>query len=150
MYYGHVVEQVMYRGSAPALQQYKFIYSFHMPMFFVLSGVIARDWGSELRIVDVLKTRLASRVVPLLAFSLILGLISLVITPDFPPIPLRTAADYAHAAWMTVTRLPIFDIPTWFLMCLVSVEILHALVYRGLRASERRIGLAILGFYLAG
>ena len=150
MYYGHVVEQVMYRGSAQALQQYKFIYSFHMPLFFVLSGVIAKDWGSELGAVDFLKSRLASRGVPLLVFSLILGLISLVITPDFPPIPLRTAADYGHAVCLTLTRLPVFDIPTWFLMCLVCVEVLHALVYRVLRASDRRIGVAIVGFYLAG
>lgn len=150
VYYGHVVEQVMYRGNAAALQQYKFIYSFHMPLFFVLSGVIAKDWSGNVTPLAFLRSRFASRIVPLLAFNLLLGLISLVLKPAFPPIPLHTPADYAHAAVMTLTRLPVFDIPTWFLMCLVCVEIIHALAYRFLRQSDGRIGLAILGFYLVG
>jgi len=150
VYYGHVVEQTMYLGNPAAALQYKFIYSFHMPLFFVLSGVIARDWGSAMGPLGFLKSRLASRVLPLVAFNLALCLLSLAVTPAFPPIPLHSAADYGHAIVMTLTRLPVFDIPTWFLMCLVSVEILHALVFRFLRGSDLRIGVAIVAFYLAG
>jgi len=51
---------------------------------------------------------------------------------------------------MTLTRLPAFDIPTWFLMCLVSVEIIHALFLRFLRDSDLKIGAAIVAFYLVG
>jgi acyltransferase len=150
VYYGHVVEQTMYLGNPASALQYKFIYSFHMPLFFVLSGVIAKDWGKDMGLLTFVKSRLASRVVPLLAFNLALCLISLAVTPAFPPIPLHTAADYGHAIIMTLTRLPVFDIPTWFLMCLVSVEIIHALVFRLLRDSNLKIGAAIVVFYLAG
>lgn len=150
VYYGHVVEQTMYLGNPASVLQYKFIYSFHMPLFFVLSGVIARDWGRDLGLPAFVKSRLVSRVLPLLVFNLALCLISLVVTPAFPPIPLHTAADYGHAIVMTLTRLPVFDIPTWFLMCLVSVEFIHALVFRLLRDSDFKIGVAAVVFYLAG
>jgi len=150
VYYGHIVEQTMYLGNSASALQYKFIYSFHMPLFFVLSGVIAKDWGRDMGPLAFVKSRLASRVLPLLVFNLALCLISLAVTPAFPPIPLHTAADYGHAIVMTLTRLPVFDIPTWFLMCLVSVEIIHALFFRFLRDSSLKIGAAIVGFYLAG
>jgi acyltransferase len=150
VYYGHVVEQTMYLGNPAAAAQYKFIYSFHMPLFFVLSGAIARDWGRDMGPRAFIASRLASRVTPLLAFNLLLLLISLAATPAFPPIPLHTSADYGHAIIMTLTRLPAFDIPTWFLMCLVSVEIVHALAFRFLRDSDVKIGVAIVAFYLAG
>jgi len=91
VYYGHVVEQTMYLGNPASAQQYKFIYSFHMPLFFVLAGVIARYWGTDMGPFAFVKSRLASRVVPLLAFNLALCLISLAVTPAFPPIPLHTA-----------------------------------------------------------
>ena len=77
-------------------------------------------------------------------------MISLVDTPTFPPIPLRTASDYAHAMIMTATRLPVFDIPTWFLMCLVSVEISHHVVFRFIEASTLRIVMGIVTFCLIG
>jgi acyltransferase len=150
VYYGHIVEQTMYLGNPASALQYKFIYSFHMPFFFLLSGVIARDWGRDMGPRAFVTSRLASRVVPLLAFNLALCLISLAITPAFPPIPLHTAADYGHAIVMTLTRLPAFDIPTWFLMCLVSVEVIHALLFRLLRDSDLKIGVAAAVFYLAG
>ena len=47
VYHGHVVERMMYLGNVAAAHQYKFIYSFHMPLFFVLSGFIAKDWAKE-------------------------------------------------------------------------------------------------------
>jgi acyltransferase len=150
VYYGHVVEQTMYLGNPASALQYKFIYSFHMPLFFVLSGVIAKDWAEEMGPLDFIKSRLASRVVPLIAFNLALCLISLVVTPAFPPIPLKTAAEYGHAILMAITRLPVFDIPTWFLMCLVSVETIHALLFRFLRNSDLKIAAAVVVSYLAG
>ncbi|HWT96290.1 MAG TPA: acyltransferase family protein [Terriglobales bacterium] len=150
VYWGHITEQIMYLHNDIAAAQYKYIYSFHMPVFFVLSGLIARDWGARMRPAQFIASRLASRFVPLLAFNLALGLVSLWSTPDFPPIPLQTAADYGHAIVMTLTRLPVFDIPTWFLLCLISVEAIHYAVYRFLRGSEARLLLAVLAFYLAG
>ena len=150
VYHGHVVERMMYLGNAAAAHQYKFIYSFHMPLFFVLSGLIAKDWAAEQSIGQFAKSRFFSRIVPLIFFNVALALLSLIHKPDFPPIPLATGADYANAALMTALQLPVFDVPTWFLMCLVVVECIHFTVFRFLRGSDARIVVAIIAFYLAG
>lgn len=150
VYHGHVVERMMYLGNAAAAHQYKFIYSFHMPLFFVLSGLIAKDWAAEQSVGQFAKSRLMSRVLPLVFFNVALALLSLIHKPDFPPIPLDTGADYANAALMSALQLPVFDVPTWFLMCLVAVEVIHYLAFRFLRGSDARIVVAIVAFYLAG
>ena len=150
VYHGHVVERMMYLGNAAAAHQYKFIYSFHMPLFFVLSGLIARDWAAEQSIGRFARSRFFSRIVPLIFFNAALALLSLIHKPDFPPIPLATGADYASAALMTALQLPVFDVPTWFLMCLVVVECIQFTVFRLLRGSAARIVVAIIAFYLAG
>jgi acyltransferase len=150
VYHGHVVERMMYLGNAAAAHQYKFIYSFHMPLFFVLSGLIAKDWAAEQSIGQFAKSRFFSRIVPLIFFNLALALLSLIHKPDFPPIPLETGADYGNAALMTALQLPVFDVPTWFLMCLVVVECIHCAVFRSLRGSDVRILVAIVVSYLAG
>ena len=139
VYYGHVVERMMYLGSPAAAHHYKFVYSFHMLLFFVLAGFIAKDSVQDLSIRDFVKSRLASRLVPFFFFNLLLALLSLGVPRDFPPFPLATAGDYWAATVSTLTTLPIFDIPTWFLMCLVTVEVLHYAVFRFLRGSDARI-----------
>jgi acyltransferase len=150
VYHGHVVERMMYLGNLAATHQYKFIYSFHMPLFFVLSGFIAKDWAREESVGRFIRSRFTSRIIPLLVFNLLLALISLVHRPDFPPFPLETATDYWNATVMTLTQLTIFNVPTWFLMCLVSVEVIHFIVFRFLRDSTPRILIAILVFYAVG
>lgn len=150
VYYGHVVERLMYLGNPAALHQYKLIYAFHMPLFFVLAGFIAKDWGAIMAPGAFARSRLMSRVVPLLAFNALLAGLSLVLPRDFPPFPLATAGDYGRAAIGTLVNLPVFDVPTWFLMCLVSVEAIHYVAFRYLRGSDLRIIAAAVVFYVAG
>src|SRR5215510_15100736 len=69
VYHGHVVERMMYLGNAAAAHQYKFIYSFHMPLFFVLSGLIGKDWAAEQSIGQFAKSRFFSRIVPQIVFN---------------------------------------------------------------------------------
>ncbi len=140
----------MYLGNAAAAAQYKFIYSFHMPLFFVLSGFIAKDWAAEQSLGRFLKTRLTSRIVPLIFFNLLLVVLSFIAPRDFPPFPLDSAEHYLGAAISSLLNLPIFNVPTWFLMCLVSVEVLHFIFFRFLRGSDMRIVAAIVVFYAVG
>ncbi|MDA7748787.1 acyltransferase family protein [Litoricola sp.] len=55
MYYGHTIESLMKTGNETAAMHYKFIYSFHMPLFFILSGYLAstaldsKGWSLFLR-----------------------------------------------------------------------------------------------------
>ena len=149
VYHGHVVERLMYLGNGAAAVQYKFIYSFHMPLFFVLAGFIAKDWAAQ-GPGGFAKSRLASRVTPFLFFNALLAGLSLIAQRDFPPFPLDTARQYLDATLSTLVNLPVFDIPTWFLMCLVSIEILHFVFFRFLRSSDARIAAAIAVFYVGG
>lgn len=150
VYYGHVVERMMYLGNATAAQHYKFIYSFHMPLFFVLAGFIAKSAVAEMGLADFLRNRWTSRLVPFLFFNAGLAVLALFVPRDFPPIPLNTPGDLALGAARTLVDLPVFNIPTWFMMCLVSVEAIHYAAFRWLKDSDRRIAAAILAFYLAG
>lgn len=150
MYYGHVVERVMQLGSADAALQYKFIYSFHMPFFFVIAGMVAKDWSGKTGIGTFLWSRVTSRLIPFLFFNLLLCGMSLLHKPDFPPFPLDTPADYLNAWKATVTWLPFFNVPTWFLMGLVTVEIIHYVLFRFLRGANWRVASAAVAFYVAG
>ncbi len=150
VYYGHLVERMMYLGSPAAALHYKFVYSFHMPLFFLLAGFIAKESVQDMRVGEFVKSRLASRFLPLVFFNLLLVLLSLFVARDFPPIPLENAEQYLSALKTTLTVLPVFNIPTWFLMCLITVEVLHYVVYRFLRSSEMRVVLAAVVFFLAG
>ena len=42
VYYGHFIERIMYLKNPTAALHYNFIYSFHMLLFFVLAGFIAK------------------------------------------------------------------------------------------------------------
>ena len=96
-----------------------------MILFFVLAGFIAKESVVDLSVKDFVKSRLASRFVPFFFFNLLLALVSLGAKPDFPPFPLDSAGAYLAATIQTVTVLPIFNIPSWFLMSLITVEVLH-------------------------
>lgn len=150
VYYGHVVERMMYLGDPAAAAQYKFIYSFHMTLFFVLAGFISKPSLYESRPAVFLKDRWTSRLVPFLFFNAVLAGLALVAPRDFPPIDLSGPAAFGMGVARTLVDLPVFNIPTWFLMCLVSVEFIHYAAFRALRQSDARILAAIPVFYLAG
>jgi acyltransferase len=149
VYHGHVVERMMYLGHEAAAHQYKFIYAFHMPLFFLLAGCIAKDLSS-LKPLAFLWSRVTSRLVPLLAFNGLLVLTSLVFPRDFPPIPLESAADYGNAALMSLTWLTVFNVPTWFLMALTTVEVVHYILFRFLRGSNLALLLVIVAGFVLG
>jgi acyltransferase len=150
VYYGHVVERFMHLGQVDAALQYKFIYAFHMPFFFLIAGMVGKDLSAALTPGAFLWSRVTSRIVPFLFFNLLLALVSLLHRPDFPPFPLESWVDYGNAALATFTWLPYLNVPTWFLMALVSVEIIHYVVFRYLRGSTARIAVAALLFYAIG
>ncbi len=149
VYYGHFVEQLMYLKNPAAALQYKWIYSFHMILFFFLSGWIrgARPFAAPLP--AFVRSTLAGRIAPYLFFSLIMALLSLAVPGWFPIVDLGTADGYAQAAAATAMGFPLFNVPMWFVACLVSVECVHRLL-GGFLDTPRRIMLAALVCYVAG
>ena len=149
VYYGHFVEQVMYLKNPAAALHYKWIYSFHMILFFVLSGWVrgARPSFAAPRVF--VKATLASRIAPYVFFSLVMAALSLSIPGWFPIVDLSAPAGYLKAAVATGMGFPLFNVPMWFVACLVSVECVHRLV-GGFLDTPRRILLTALVCYVAG
>jgi acyltransferase len=152
VYYGHIVEQVMYAGSAEAAAQYKFIYSFHMPLFFFLSGTIVAEKKLALPLLQYCKQILASRLVPYIFFSILTAIVSLAIPGWFPLGALNDAGGYLKSAIATLIGFPAFCIPLWFMALLISVELFHALISRVTQRLSILVVLAVIlyvcGYYL--
>jgi len=150
VFYGHLVEQVMYVGNAAAAEHYKWVYAFHMPLFFLLSGMVFSERRLAMPIRPFLGRMLKSRLVPYFAFALLPLAIALAGVPGwFPTVDLSAPAGYIEGLISTVMGLPAFNIPLWFLASLVLLELLQRLLGR-FWTSQWRIGMAIAGFYALG
>lgn len=150
VYYGHFIESYMKAGSAVAAMHYKFVYSFHMPLFFILSGYIVKEQLANTEFSLYLKKQVASRLVPYLFLSLLL-IIPTFWTTDFTVgLELPSVEGYVKGIAATVLAgFPYFNIPTWFLICLFVVEVMHYFSSRYL-TSNSRIILIAFGYYLIG
>ena len=150
VYYGHIIESYMKAGSAVAAAHYKFIYSFHMPLFFILSGYIAKEYVSSTKFSIYLKKHLASRLIPYLFLSAILMVPTFWTTDNTVGLNLPTVEGYVKGISVTLfAGFPYFNIPTWFLICLFVVEMMHYVSSRFL-TSNSRIILIAGGYYLIG
>ena len=149
VYYGHFIERIMYLKNPAAAVHYKFIYSFHMLLFFVLAGYIAQESALQLSFGKYLKHRLASRLIPYLFFTGLMMVLTLFISGDFFNLKLPTLNGYLEGLKLTVFGLPMFNIPTWFLLCLFSVELVHFFAFR-LFKSDAMILLGAAIFYIVG
>jgi acyltransferase len=152
VYYGHIVEQVMYTGSAEAAAQYKFIYSFHMPLFFLLAGTVVADKKLSLPFSQFFKRTLASRLVPYVFFSILMAIASLFISGWFPLGALTDSGAYLKSFVATLIGFPAFCIPLWFMVLLIGVELFHALISQVIQRTSVLILTAVFlyvgGYYL--
>ena len=55
VFYGHFIERFMLLKNPAGFDQYKFIYSFHMVVFFVLAGYVVKESDIEFRFRKYLK-----------------------------------------------------------------------------------------------
>lgn len=126
MFYGHVV-QLSFPGNHAAKEQTRLIYSFHMPVFFVMAGFFfrpARDLGLRVwqlaarRLVPVVFFALA--LLPLWAFSELHGHQML-------------GHDARELAVEYLRGRPDLDWVTWFLVCLFVCEIIGAVALRAIK-----------------
>jgi acyltransferase len=145
VFYGHFVEKLAGTEDAAAPHQFKFIYSFHMPLFFILAGFVAKtDLGPFRRYV---KVKLASRILPMLFFSAAMVPLWLVrdiiVRHSFHP------DSYLMMARWTAYGVPLFCLLTWFLVCLFVVEVIHRIASPFL-TDTRKVAISCLLFYGVG
>lgn len=149
VYYGHIIERLMNLENVAAAAQYKFIYSFHMPFFFLLAGFTLAPQKNLLPVGRFFKRVLASRLVPYFFFSIALLLLTLIFSGWYVAVDLTKPAGYLEGVVATLLGFPVFNIPLWFMACLVSVEIIHFAVGRFL-TSPIKILVAAVAFYVGG
>ncbi len=149
VFYGHFIERIMYLKNPTAAAQYKFIYSFHMVLFFVLAGYVAKESDLFLGLGRFLKHRLLSRLLPFAFFTILFMIAAAFIPGDFIKLKLPTVQGYIDGLVNTIFGIPMFCVPSWFLMIIFSVEVVHYTVFRFLK-SDTAIAVGILGFYVGG
>ncbi len=125
VYYGHFIERIMYLKNPTAAIHYKFIYSFHMILFFVLAGFIAKERDLQFGFKKYITYRVFSRLIPFLFFTGFMILLTFFFSGEFFGLKLPSFDGYARGLLVTLFGLPMFNVPTWFLLCLFSVETVH-------------------------
>ena len=149
VFYGHFIERIMYLKNPTAAAQYKFIYSFHMVLFFVLAGYVAKQSDLSFGFWKFLKQRTLSRLLPFVFFTAVFMLSAAIFPGDFFHLKLPSLQGYLDGLANTVFGIPLFCVPSWFLMIIFSVEMVHYWACRVL-TSDRKIVAGLVLFYVAG
>ncbi len=149
VFYGHFIERVMYLKNPTAAMQYKFIYSFHMVLFFVLAGYVAKERDLSFGFGKFLKNRLLSRLLPFVFFTALFMVAAGIFPGDFFHLKLPSVQGYIQGLVSTVFGIPMFCVPSWFLLMIFSVELVHYTVFRFLK-SDAKIVAGIAAFYAGG
>jgi len=150
VFYGHFIERVMMLKNPAAAAQYKFIYSFHMLLFFVLAGYVVRENTIEFSFRKYLKHRFISRLLPFLFFTVLFMLLPIFFSGDFFQLKLPSVQGYIGGLIATVFGLPMFCVPSWFILMIFSVELVHYGAFRFLKSSNLKILIGAVFFYVAG
>jgi acyltransferase len=150
VFYGHFGERLMVLQNPAAALQVKFIYSFHMVLFFILAGFVARESDLEFGFGKYIKHRFLSRLLPFLFFTAIFMVPPVFFSGDFFGLQLPSVKGYISGLISTVFGLPLFCIPSWFLLMLFSVELVHYGAFRFLKSSNIKILIGAVVFYVVG
>ena len=144
VFYGHIVEFVQQQGSLIAFSQFKFIFSFHMPLFFFIAGFFykRRYQSTKKEII----TLFYKRILPVLLFG----------AATIPFWMIYQYFKYSDIRYMVLlwnslhyihgeTRLN--DV-TWFLVCLFTTEVLAIILLSKITKPYQQIILAITSLIL--
>lgn len=150
VFYGHFIEELMLLKNPVAAAQYKFIYSFHMVLFVVLAGYVAREDTFKIGVVQFIRDRFISRLVPFIFFTLLMMVPPVFFEGKFFNLDLPSLGGYLGGLKATVFGLPLFCVPSWFLLLIVGIELVHYAAFRFLNDSNAKILVAALVFYIVG
>jgi acyltransferase len=149
VFYGHFIERFMLLKNPAGFAQYKFIYSFHMVVFFVLAGYVVKESDTEFRFGKYLKHRFVSRLLPFIFFTAIFMVLPVFFPGDFYGMKLPSVEGYIQGLVSTVFGIPSFCVPSWFILMLFSVELVHYGAFRFLKSNSKILMGAVV-FYVVG
>jgi len=142
VFFGHLTQEMSNKGILYSLDLTKLIYSFHMPLFFILAGFFFKRRSPSL--ITEVKILVYKRVIPVLFF----GLISF----PFWPLLLYLANDFID--WVLIGQKasnylvghPDLNTISWFLICLFITEIFALVILPNV--DNVFVGLIISGIFL--
>lgn len=149
VFFGHFIERIMMLNDPAAANLYKLVYSFHMVLFFVLSGFIARESDLGFSVGKFFKHRFFSRLLPFIFFTIVFMILAAIFPGDFFNLTLPSVKGYMDGLMSTGRGIPMFCVPSWFLLIIFSVEVVHYVFSRFLKSSSSLLGGIVL-FYLTG
>ena len=148
VFYGHIVEKIFVTYSIPAAGlQYKLIYSFHMPLFFLLSGYLVKETQHR-KLFMFMKNKFMTRIVPFFFFNILI-LPCYFIIAKISNQSIDVSQFFQGSLYLLAGR-PTFNFITWFLACLFSVEVINYFLYPVLRKSRIVLCMAMVLFYIMG
>lgn len=143
VFYGHL----WLTSSTPnndVLLQNKLIYSFHLPLFFILSGFFAKvnapDFGFFL------KNKIFTRLVPVIVFNVLLFICEIplsILNHTF------SSKYYLEQLSNLIRGQASLNVPTWFLVCLFTTELIHFFISRKITKQREQL-IVIIGSYILG
>ena len=141
VYYGHFAERLAQNHYVSALMQMKFIYSFHMPLFFFIAGMF---WKPVSDVRSVFVRKIQTRIIPVMFWGIALIPLWLTVVPTSEI--LNKITNYGFG-------FPTLNGVTWFLVCLFSLEMIASLIYKRFLLDWRKaIAVStvsfLLGFFL--
>lgn len=149
VFYGHFIQRIYDFDQANEIVavQFKFIYSFHMPLFFIISGFFAKQKPNKS---TQLKRLVLQRIIPVFSFSLLV----------IPLWLLKYKILFGHFNLERILEQslkylggdPRLNFITWFLICLFTAEVISLLL--GLLSKSQIVNLitglllVTVGYYI--
>ena len=149
VFFGHFVERIMILNDPAAAILYKFVYSFHMVLFFVLSGFVSRNSDLEFSVGKFLRHRFLTRILPFIFFTVVFMILAAIFPGDFFNLTLPSVKGYIEGLVSTGLGIPMFCVPSWFLLIIFSVEVVHYIFFRFLN-SDSKLLMGMVIFYIGG
>lgn len=156
VYYGHFVEKIAKLQSFSietiAFSHFKFIYAFHMPLFFVLSGLTYTR--KEKSLLLFLYEKFLTRILPAIFFNLLPLGIEFLKSSVNQTTSIVNLYSLREILIKLFTGYPFGNFITWFLFCLFTVELLNYIIYPLVQNNIwKRFWIAVItliaGYYLA-
>lgn len=149
IYYGHFIERIISLGNFSVFTHYKFIYSFHMVLFFILAGYVTKENDLQLSFRKYFKHRFMTRLLPFIFFNLLLIVPTFFLSTKYIGLGLPSIHGYLEGMLWTLYGFVPFNPPTWFLLCLFTVEIVHYYAFKILKSDSMILFGAVI-FYSIG
>ncbi|MGI2904112.1 acyltransferase family protein [Tolypothrix sp. VBCCA 56010] len=143
VFYGHFLEKLSDLGKVSAFLQFKFIYSFHMPLFFILAGYLSKK--TNLNYKEFFRYHFTSRIIPVIFFNLLAMAISI---PQDIFLGSLHLNSYLFGLINLVKGCPVYNFVTWFLVCLFTVENIHFFLSQYLNKSKQLIIFTVILFLI--